>query len=265
MANTFDKKSAFAIHIKIGTFCIAYSIGVALRLYVPLLYSKEIDPGIFLWLYFYACLYTLIFMAMQSLASKIPGIIVPYMLLVGCCEGISFAAAFSGFAHLHWYIYPIGAAAGSISGALFAFSLYKCDKAYQSLSNLLCNTLFGVSCGMIAAWIITPILYQDFATKTVGFSAFQCFVISFFAFIPVYIVSSIFIRRHVASAQTRFDSERQQVMRDQELYAEKCARSAADKEARAKAEKERARKERERQEREKNKRSSSSSTGSSGK
>ena len=168
MEKKADKNNIFSFHILFGTFCIAYSIGVTLRLYVPVLYSGEVEISGFYWLVFYFVASYVLFQFMHSLISTIPNIIVPYMLLIGCCEGVSCAAMCSYFTRLPWYSYTFGAVVGSLAGLSIVLFLYPNGGINLFLSNTSGNFLSGISCGLIIAWIVTPFLFPDCATESAG-------------------------------------------------------------------------------------------------
>lgn len=254
MEKKADKNNIFSFHMLFGTFCIAYSIGVALRLYVPGLYSGEVEISGFYWLVFYFVASYVLFQFMHSLISTIPNIIVPYMLLIGCCEGVSCAAMCSYFTWLPWYSYTIGAVVGSLAGLIIILFLYPSAGIYLFLSNTAGNILSGIFCGIIIAWTFTPILFPDGATESAGNMSLICFCIGAASMIPACMLLSLLVKRFTSRSQRKYEEERQQVLKDQELYTERCAKAETEKDAKAKAEQERARKERERQEHERNER-----------
>ena len=254
MEKKADKNNTFSFHMLFGTFCIAYSIGVALRLYIPELYSGEVEISGFYWLMFYFVASFVIFQFMHSLIGVIPNVIIPYMLLIGCSEGVTCTSMCSYFTRLPWYSYTAGAVVGSFAGLSIILFLYPNGRLYLLLSNTAGSILTGISCGITIAWIITPILFPDGSTEAAGNMPLICFCIAVASMIPAYMILSYIIKRCIAQSQMKFEEERQRVMKDQDLYTERCAKAEAEKEAKARAEQERARKERERQEHEKQER-----------
>ena len=254
MEKKADKNNTFSFHMLFGTFCIAYSIGVALRLYIPELYSGEVEISGFYWLVFYFVASFVIFQFMHSLIGVIPNVIVPYMLLIGCSEGVTCTSMCSYFTRLPWYSYTVGAVVGSFAGLSIILFLYPNGGLYLFQSNTAGNILSGISCGMIVAWIVTPMLFPDGATEVAGNIPLICYCIATASMIPTCMFLSLLVKRCSARSQMKYEEERQQVMKDQELFTERCARAEAEKKAKANAEQERARKEHERQKHEKQER-----------
>ena len=254
MGNKANKNGISSFHMLLGTFCIAYSIGVALRLYIPELNSGEVRIGGFCWLVFYIAVIFIVSKIMRFLIDVIPNIIASYMLLIGCCEGVACVAMCSYLIKLPWYSYSVGAIGGSLVGVAIVFFLYSDRGVDHLLSNTVGNIISGIFGGIIIAWIITPVLFPNGATESAGNMPLICFGIAVVSMIPSYIILSFFVKRCTAQSQMKFEDERRQIMRDQDLYTERCAKGKAEQEARTKAEQERARKERERQERERNER-----------
>lgn len=266
MEKKSDKNSIFSFHMLLGTFCIAYSIGVAFRLYVPELYSGEVEISGFYWLVFYFVAAYMIFQFMHSLIGVIPNVIVPYMIITGCSEGVTCAAMCSYFTWLPWYSYTVGAIIGSLTGLFIVLFLYPNGGIYLFLTNISGNILTGISCGITIAWTITPILFPDGATEVAGNMPLICFCLAVASMIPAHMILSYVIKRCMAQSQMKFEEERQQVMKDQNLYTERCAKTEAEKAAKARAEQERARKEQEERNRRYNQqyRSNNRSSSSSG-
>ena len=212
MEKKADKNSTFSFHMLFGTFCIAYSMGVALRLYVPELYSGEVEISGFYWLIFYFVASFVIFQFMHSLIGTIPNVIIPYMLLIGCSEGVTCAAMCSYFTWLPWYSYTVGAVVGSLVGLIIILFLYPSTGIYLFLSNTAGNILSGISCGIIIAWIVTPMLFPYGATEAAGNMPLICFCIATSSMIPAYMIFEFIIKRCMIQSQMKFEEERQRVV-----------------------------------------------------
>lgn len=241
-------------HLLVGTYFIAYSVGVALRLFVPELNSGEVHIGGFWWLVFYNILTCMIWSVATKLICKHPMVYIPYMMLIGCCQGVSLVAIWSRIVGAPVTMCSSGAVAGSLIGAATVFHRLKSYIRSIASFDPYTGMISGMIYGTVAGWIIIPLLFSDNIPVGTGNPAPLCFCVVVIFGIPVYFIISYIIKNCIDWYLMRFEEERQQVMKDQDLFDEKCARSRAEKEARAKEEAERTRREQERAREEREKR-----------
>ena len=249
---TAAKNSIQPLHLILGVFCTIYCMGITLRLFMPELHHDITNISTLHLYIFYRLGVPLLFALAYKIMSAYPKLRTALYSLIGCCEAVSCTAILSHNPKSSLYIYSISAIAGGITGYI-STACFQPKGAYRhtfSFKNIT-DWEAGLLYGFVAAWAATPLIFPNGVIKGVGNNASILFGIIWLATAPLLMLFSEFHEKAVCKIRSSFAAEREQVMKEQDLYDESCARIRAEKEAREKAAKEaqeRARKDRERQE-----------------
>ncbi len=244
----------FKFHTVLGTYCISYSIFLILKIYVPGFYEEAVQMGAFSWLIIYGLATSLLLMAIYTMSPLKREMYTAYFTLIGCCECIAFTGMVSPDPETASALIPLTA----IPGAVFGYFAGICNLPKSKKMNspfCISGIISAIIHGLIIGLIITPVICLDGSEDAV--QAFICFIASVMSSILIYAIRSFLHRINESKTSASYEAEREQVMKEQDLYDKRCAKNRAEKAAKEKAEKEareRERKERERQERERRER-----------
>ena len=249
---TEAKNSIQPLHLILGVFCTVYCIGMTLRLFMPELHNDITNISTLHLYAFYRLGVPILFAIAYKIMSSYPDLRTALYSLIGCCEAVSCTAILFHNPESSLYIYSICAIVGGITGYISTACFqpkgsYRHIFSYRSITDWAVGLLYG----FIAAWIVTPLIISNAAENSVGNNVPILFGVIWLSTAPFLMLFSEIYEKAAAKIRSSFAAERDQVMKEQDLYDENCARIRAEKEAREKAAKEaqeRARKDRERQE-----------------